>query len=632
MGSAASAASPRVCLITGPTSGLGRGLALELAARGYQLALLGRNAGKLARLAAECSARGAPAPVQIVCDLACQAEVRRAAAEFLAADLPLHVLINNAGVINRERRITPDGLEETMAVGYYSMFLLTLLLVERMQASAPATIINTTSDTYPFGRIPFADPDFEKRYGPLRSYAASKLATVYFTRLLAERLAGHGVGANAYNPGMIYTGLAVGNNRGPLVRVADFFWKRIAGPVSAGIGVPLRLATAEDLAATTGQIYMRGEPVACKPVARDPLVGAALWELGETLTGARWPLPAGRAAGTSVAPIRLGVLGAAKIAPFAVFKHIPEVAGIELAAVAEEYQPFGNLVAYARKYGIPRVYRSFDKLLRDPGIDAVYVPLPISLHARWTLAAIAAGKHVLCEKPLAANAREAEEIDAAARRSGLIVAEAMHSRHHPLAARVREIIGSGEIGELRYVRASFSAWLPFDNFRMHYALGGGGMIDMGCYPVAFLRAVLDAEPAVAAAQAELCAPAVDGAMKARLDFPGGIVADLFVAMRSLRPPLSVSMRFTGTRGRIDLLNFIKPEVYHRLSVRTEAGRRVERVPGGSTYRAQLAAFVEAIRSGKPPPTSTADALATLRVIDAVYEKAGLPVRGLPDAP
>ena len=208
--------------------------------------------------------------------------------------------------------------------------------------------------------------------------------------------------------------------------------------------------------------------------------------------------------------------------------------------------------------------------------------------------AIAAGKHVLCEKPMAANATEAARIASAAAGTGLVVAEAMHFRYHPLVERVRSILAAGEIGALRRIDASFSAYLPFDDFRFDYRLGGGGTIDMGCYPVGFVRAVTGEEPVVESARAKLHGTLIDRQMEATLRLPtSGAKVDLFVGMRCSRL-LSVSMRIEGSRGRVDILNFIKPEVYHRLVVRSERGRRVERVPGGSTYRAQLAAFAEAV--------------------------------------
>lgn len=622
--------TPRVCMITGPTSGLGRALALALAKRGFQLVLVGRSETKLAELAALCQRLGAPAPLRIVCDMASQADVRRAADTFLSAGLPLHVLVNNAGLINRYRRLTVDGLEETLAVGYFSAFLLTLRLAERLVASAPSQVINTTSDTYPFGKLPLDDLTFERGYGPLKSYAASKLALVQFTRMLAERLGPHGVRVNVYNPGMNYTNLAIGNNAGLLTDIGDFFWRRIAGPVEAGIAVPLALITEPAHLATQGQLFMRGTQAEPTRAAKDPFAGAALWELSENVTGARLPAPlVPQPRRESGKRLRIGVLGAARITPFTLFKHVRSVSGIEIAALAEEYKPLGATAEYARKYGISKVYRRFDKLLADPEIDAVYLALPNSMHAEQALACIAAGKHLLCEKPLAANADEARRIDAAQRGSGLIVVEAMHMLQHPLAARLRAILESGEIGELERIDAGFSAYIPQKDFRFAYALGGGCMLDMGCYPVAFLRAVLGTEPTVQSARATLVAPKVDGCMESKLAFSNAPEVRMFVGMRSLRRPLEVSMRFFGTHGTIDLLNFIKPEVYHRLVVRSRHGRRVERVAGSSTYETQLRAFVASVRDGAPVRTTTADAVGTLAVIDAIYEKAGLPARGLP---
>ncbi|MFZ1866454.1 MAG: Gfo/Idh/MocA family oxidoreductase [Polyangiales bacterium] len=621
---------PRVTLITGPTSGLGRAIALELAKHGHQLALLGRNPAKLDEVSNACVALGAPAPVTLVADMASQADVRRAAAEFLETGLPLHVLLHNAGMVNQHRRMTVDDIEETFAVHYVSAFLLTRLLLENLVESRPAMIIHTASDIYPRGKLRFDDVRAETGFfNPLGWYAASKLALVSLTKMLSERLSPRGVSVNAYNPGMNYTNLGLSNNSGVVKAVADFFWSRIADPVEAGITIPVELATMPDLSAVTGQLFMRGERTEMTERVKDSRFGSALWALSEALTDTRWPAELGppqppRLPGT----IRFGALGAARIAPFSLFKQVPKVNGVEVAAVAEEYQSYGATLAYAKKHGIPKIHRRFDALLTDPSINAVYLALPTSMHADQALACIAAGKHLLCEKPLACNAEEARRIDAAADKSGLVVAEAMHSLQHPLVARLRQILAEGEIGDIERVEVGFSAFIPKRDFRFVYELGGGAMLDMGCYPVAFLRTVLGTEPTVKSARAELVAPRVDGTMEATLAFPNAPDVRLFVSMRSVRRPVEVQMRFVGTRGRIDLLNFIKPEVYHRLVVRTGSSRRVERVPGGSTYRTQLAAFAESIRDSVPVLTTTAEAARTLTVIDAIYEKSGLLPRGM----
>ena len=325
-------------------------------------------------------------------------------------------------------------------------------------------------------------------------------------------------------------------------------------------------------------------------------------------------------------PVRLGILGAARIAPFAVLKHARNLDSIDVVAVAEEYHPEQHLQRYAKKHRIPHTYRSFHELLANPDIDAVYVPLPISMHADWCIKAIEAGKHVLCEKPFAANAREVERVLRAAEGTDLIVAEAMHFRYHPLVNRVRDIIRSGEIGEIEHIEATFCAYWPFTDFRFNYETGGGGTIDMGCYPIGFIRAVTEEEPVVLEAAAGLHGALIDRWMRARMQLPSGGQVRLLVSMRS-RHVFSLSIKIHGSRGSIRIFNYVKPEVGHRLTIRSDAGVRRERVPGGSTYGTQLASFADAVRDGTQPVTTVADSLENMRVIDAVYLAAGLPVRG-----
>jgi predicted dehydrogenase len=325
-------------------------------------------------------------------------------------------------------------------------------------------------------------------------------------------------------------------------------------------------------------------------------------------------------------PVRLGILGAARIAPFAVLKHARHLHSIDVVAVAEEYHPERHLRRYAKKHGIPNTYRSFHELLTNPQIDAVYIPLPISMHAHWCIEAIEAGKHVLCEKPFAANATEVERVLRAAEGTNLVVAEAMHFRYHPLVHRVRDIIRSGEIGEIEDIDATFCAYWPFTDFRFNYETGGGGTIDMGCYPIGFIRAVTEEEPLVLEAAAGLYGTLIDRWMRARMQLPSGGQVRLLVSMRS-RHVFSLSIKIGGSRGTIRIFNYVKPEVGHRLQIRSHAGVRRERVPGGSTYGTQLASFADAVRDGTQPVTTVADSLKNMRVIDAVYLAAGLPVRG-----
>ena len=325
-------------------------------------------------------------------------------------------------------------------------------------------------------------------------------------------------------------------------------------------------------------------------------------------------------------PLRLGILGAARIAPFALIRQAHQLGSVEVSALAEEYHSERYLRRYAKRHRIPQTYRSFAELLANPDVDAVYVPLPISMHANWCIKAIEAGKHVLCEKPFAANATEVERVLRAAEGTDLVVAEAMHFRYHPLVDRVRDIIRTREIGAIEQIDANFCAYWPFTDFRFDYETGGGGTIDMGCYPIGFIRAVTEEEPVVLEATAGLYGRLIDRWMRATMELPSGGQVRLLVSLRS-RHVFSLSIEIRGSRGSISVFNYVKPEVGHRLKVRTEAGVRRERVPGGSTYRTQLAAFAEAVRARTQPVTTVADSLLNMRVIDAVYLAAGLPVRG-----
>jgi predicted dehydrogenase len=325
-------------------------------------------------------------------------------------------------------------------------------------------------------------------------------------------------------------------------------------------------------------------------------------------------------------PLRIGVLGAARIAPMALIRparQVPEVAVVAVAARDPQ-----RARAFADKHGIPTVHPTYEALIADPEIDALYNPLPNSLHCEWTIRALHAGKHVLCEKPLAANAAEAVRMAEAAQQSGRVLVEAFHWRYHPLAARMKEIIDSGELGAVRHVEAHLCIplLLPGD-IRYRLDLAGGATMDTGCYAVSIVRYLAGAEPEVVHAEARLSSPGVDRWMRADLRFPDGrsgcITCALFSAVL-----LRASARVRGDRGELTVLNPIAPHLYHRLSVRTNAGSRRERLHGDATYTYQLRAFAAAVRTGSPVPTGPEHAVANMRVIDAIYTKAGLQRRGI----
>jgi predicted dehydrogenase len=320
----------------------------------------------------------------------------------------------------------------------------------------------------------------------------------------------------------------------------------------------------------------------------------------------------------------MGILGAAKIAPAALIRPARKVPDAEVVSVAARDPERAR--QFADKHGIARVHPTYEALIGDPDIDAVYNPLPNGLHGRWTLAAIAAGKHVLCEKPFTANANEAATVARAGDEAGLVVMEAFHYRHHPLAARMREVVDQGLIGEVRHIEAWMCFPLPNRrDIRYRLDLAGGATMDAGCYALNMIRFMAGSEPEVVSARAKLSSPGVDRAMVADLSFADGRTARMHTSMWSSEV-LRIGVRVTGDGGELRVLNPVAPQHYHRLAVRTPAGKRVEHIAGPSTYQYQLEHFTAAVLAGGPVITTTADAVANMAVVDAVYAAAGLPVR------
>ncbi|MGB6511519.1 MAG: Gfo/Idh/MocA family oxidoreductase [Mycobacterium sp.] len=324
------------------------------------------------------------------------------------------------------------------------------------------------------------------------------------------------------------------------------------------------------------------------------------------------------------APLRIGVLGAARIAPSALIKPAKDNADVVVAAVAA--RDGSRARAFAAKHGIARVHESYAALIADPDLDAVYNPLPNGLHGKWTRAAVAAGKHVLCEKPFTANAAEAREIADLAAKSDRVVMEAFHYRYHPLALRTEQIIASGELGKLERVEAALCFPLPkFSDIRYNYSLAGGAMMDAGCYAVHMARTFGGSTPEVVSAQAKLRDPQVDRAMTAELRFAEGHTGRVRCSMWSSRL-LEITAHVVGDRGEVRLFNPVTPQFFHRLSIRSSDGKRVERFPRRPSYAYQLDAFAGAVLRGEPVKTTPADAVENMTVIDAIYRTAGLPLR------
>ncbi|MBI3168575.1 MAG: Gfo/Idh/MocA family oxidoreductase [Chloroflexi bacterium] len=327
---------------------------------------------------------------------------------------------------------------------------------------------------------------------------------------------------------------------------------------------------------------------------------------------------------TDLSPLRIGILGAAAIVPAALTnpaRNMPQVQVVSIAA-----RDPNRADRFARKHNIPRTHRTYNDLIADPEIDAIYNPLPNGLHAEWTVKALRTGKHVLCEKPFASNAKEALDMAAAAKESGRVLSEAFAYRYHPLTARMKEVLASGELGQIENIEARFCFLLPVpSNIRFRYDLGGGALMDAGCYPLSLTRYLMGAEPEVLSAKAKQFKPNVDSRMEAELKFPNGVRARILCDM--LSPRLFDSfLHVKGEKGELKVFSPFQPHVFHRMTLRTSKTRWSGTVKGDDIYALQLQAFVQAVRSGTPFSTNLEDAVNNMRLIDAIYEKAGLALR------
>jgi len=317
-------------------------------------------------------------------------------------------------------------------------------------------------------------------------------------------------------------------------------------------------------------------------------------------------------------PLRIGVLGAARIVPSALLAPARDRNDIRVTHVAAR-DP-ARAKAFAAEHGLWPA-GTYAELLRRDDIDLVYIAVPPSGHCEWTLRAIDAGKAVLCEKPFAMNAAEASQMVEAATAARLPLIEAFHYRFHPAILRAQELLRTGAIGRIRQARASFATAIPQDagEFRWRAELGGGAVMDLGCYPVHALRTLIGGEPTVLSAEA-LYEGDVEAEASAVLEFPGGATALIECGMRSAERKWDLEIH--GEGGQMTLSNFIVPHYGSVLAVATAEGERAERFEGPSTYAAQLAHVAEVLLRGAPPMTGGEDSIANLRAIEAIRAAAG----------
>jgi predicted dehydrogenase len=322
--------------------------------------------------------------------------------------------------------------------------------------------------------------------------------------------------------------------------------------------------------------------------------------------------------------LHFGVLGAANIVPNALIKPAQHLAEVAIDAIAARDQ--ARACAFAVRHGIPRVMGSYAEVVGASDIDAVYIPLPNSLHCEWAIRALRAGKHVLCEKPLAANEQEAKRMAQVAEQTGLVLAEALHYRYHPLASRVYQLLHDGTIGRIAELECYFSVPSLPTNIRFDWALAGGVTMDLGCYLLNMIHYFSGCRPRVRKAAALIGPPNIDVAMEAILELEGGATARMSCSMA---PDARAEAGFAakGDRGELYVTNPVAPHHGHQLTFKTGDTVRRETVEGHTTYTYQLRAFVAAVRGDQSMVTAGSDGILNMRLIDEVYRTAGLPPRG-----
>lgn len=318
--------------------------------------------------------------------------------------------------------------------------------------------------------------------------------------------------------------------------------------------------------------------------------------------------------------LRIGILGAARIAPNAIIAPARRRDDVEIVAVASRRA--GAAAPYAREHGIEKAVHGYEKLLADPDIDLVFNALPPVDHARWSVMALEAGKHVLCEKPFAMNAREADVMTDTARRSGKRLFEAFHYRLHPAFQYLMTLKTSGALGAIRSLDAVFSAYIPFGPHELRHlpAQGGGALMDLGCYCVHGLRSVMGSEPEIVAASGQRTRLGVDETISATLDF-AGVSATLRTDMAE-GTEFAARLTIECENGRVELDNFVLPHEGHSVREWLGGGFRQHTLAGDTSYDFQLASVIDALATGAPHVNEGVDPVANMAVIDAIYEKAG----------
>ena len=289
----------------------------------------------------------------------------------------------------------------------------------------------------------------------------------------------------------------------------------------------------------------------------------------------------------------------------------------ELVAVAS--RDADKAKAYAREWNIPRAFGSYEAMLADPNVDAVYISLPNSLHVEWATRCAQAGKHVLCEKPLALTVDEVDRMIAAAKQHHVVIAEAFMYKHHPQTLKVLELVEQGVIGELLLIKGAFTFNLALerpDDVRMIAELGGGSIWDLGCYPISYTRLVARAEPIEAFGWQMLSATHVDVVFSGQLRFANGLLAQFDCGFRA---PYRMALEIVGTTGALEMNAPFRPEGDEQLTLKRGKRSEVIRTPHKELYSGEVEDMESAALDGKPQRVTLEDSRANVSTICALLE-------------
>jgi predicted dehydrogenase len=316
--------------------------------------------------------------------------------------------------------------------------------------------------------------------------------------------------------------------------------------------------------------------------------------------------------------LRIGILGAARVATYAMIDAARDVDDVIVAGVAARDPDRARL--YAAKHGIPHVFESYDALITSPDIDAVYNALPPNLHAHWSVAAVEAGKPVLCEKPFALSLTDVDAMLTAEKRTGLLIMEAQHSHYHPMNIRARDVVRSGMLGDIAHITARFDARVEETPGEIRYDpdLGGGALWDLGVYPVHWIRMLTDESWTVISAKQRLHASGADLATSADLKTQSGISARLESDMQA---DFAASLTVEGSHGTLKVTNPLAPQRGYRFELTVDGKTTEEHFPERATYSYQLEAFRDAVLQGAPVATRGTDSRKTVALMAAIRDAA-----------